>query len=187
MSWECMRGRVEIPTTRLENDLGGELVRTSQGARKVQSTGHAMRQSVRLLNRPAYRCRRRCLLPTGRDHLHDALQSRRLPFWFGLAGSISDTVRCRRGQLYLGMPDTYPCRAARLSRWFWGYKIKPQPSVTRLWFVAASRGGQHLQVLPVAADLHPRPQETQTSAAAQLRDSFAALVIGLTACNLLRP
>lgn len=57
--------------------------------------------------------------------------------------------------------------------------VKPQPSVTRLWFVAASRGGQHLQVLPVAADLHPRPQETQTSAAAQLRDSFAALVIGL--------
>lgn len=77
-------------------------------------------------NRPAYRCRRRCLLPTWRDHLHDALQSHRLPFWFGLAGSISGTVRCRRGQLYLGIPDTYPCRAARLSRWFWGYKIKPQ-------------------------------------------------------------
>ena len=56
-------------------------------------------------------------MPTGRYHLHDALQSHRLPFWFGLAGSISDTVRCRRGQLYLGMPDTYPCRAARLSRW----------------------------------------------------------------------
>ena len=73
-------------------------------------------------NRPAYRCRRRCLLPTGRNHLHDALQSHRLPFWFGLAGSISDTVRCRRGQLYLGIPDTYPCRAARLSRWSGGTK-----------------------------------------------------------------
>ena len=59
-------------------------------------------------------------MPTGRYHLHDALQSHRLPFWFGLAGSISDTVRCRRGQLYLGMPDTYPCRAARLSRWSGG-------------------------------------------------------------------
>lgn len=118
---------MEIPTTRLENDLGGELVRTSQGARKVQSTGHAMRQSVRLLNRPAYRCRRRCFMPTGRYHLHDTLQSHRLPFWFGLAGSVSDTVRCRRGQLYLGMPDTYPCRAARLSRWSGGTKSNRSP------------------------------------------------------------
>lgn len=134
MSWECMRGRDEKLTTRLENDLGGELVRTSQGARKVQSTGHAMRQSVRLLNRPAYRCRRRCLLPTGRDHLHNALQSHRLPFWFGLTGSISDTVRCRRGQLYLGMPDTYPCRAARLSRWFWGGYLVVLAALTSIAF-----------------------------------------------------
>src|SRR5690606_38082332 len=39
------------------------------------------------------------------------------PFWLGLAQSLLSTVRCRRGQLYRGMPDTYPCRAARLSRW----------------------------------------------------------------------
>lgn len=78
-------------------------------------------------NRPAYRCRRRCLLPTRRNHLHDALQSHRLPFWFGLVGSISDTVRCRRGQLYLGIPDTYPCRAARLSRWSGVHKQKQPP------------------------------------------------------------
>ena len=95
-------------------------------------------------NRPAYRCRRRCLLPTGRNLLHDALQSHRLPFWFGLAGSISGTVRCRRGQLYLGTPDTYPCRAARLSRWFLGTKIKPQPSVTRLWVDSPMRSGRAL-------------------------------------------
>ena len=82
---------------------------------------------VRFNDRPAYRCRRRCFMPTGRYHLHDALQSHRLPFWFGLAGSISDTVRCRRGQLYLGMPDTYPCRAARLSRWCVGNKSNRSP------------------------------------------------------------
>ena len=69
----------------------------------------------------------RRLLPAWRFHLHNALQSHRLPFWFGLAGSISGTVRCLRGQLYLGIPDTYPCRAARLSRWFWGTKSNRSP------------------------------------------------------------
>lgn len=46
---------------------------------------------------------------------------------------------------------------------------------------------------PAIGYLHPRPGEAQTSAAAQLRDSFAALVIGLIAsatccrgCLLLR-
>lgn len=90
-----------MPATRRENDLGGELVRTSQGARKVQSTGHAMRQSVRLLNRPAYRCRRRCFMPTGRNLLHDALQSHRLPL---LAGACSITIEHRALSAWAAAP-----------------------------------------------------------------------------------
>ncbi len=42
-------------------------------------------------------------------------------------------VRCRRGQLHLGSPDTYPCRAARLSRVVWG--------VIRLWLAFHHRRG----------------------------------------------
>ena len=91
--------------------------------------------NLRLAAWPWVRPRRRRFMPAWRYHLHDALQSHRLPFWFGLAGSISGTVRCRRGQLHLGIPDTYPCRAARLSRWFWGdYKQKQPPDGKLLVF-----------------------------------------------------
>lgn len=47
-------------------------------------------------------------MPTGRYHLHDALQSHRLPFWFGLAGSISGTVRRGRwSELLLCLPPYF--------------------------------------------------------------------------------
>ena len=125
-----MRGRVEIPTTRLENkrrQAAVEVLATRNsaqvlppsGGRSVRSPGNPQRQNARqmalhIAAGGGVLCPRGAITYTMLSNLIDC------PFWLELAQSLLSTVRCRRWQLYLGMPDTYPCRAARLSRWSWG-------------------------------------------------------------------
>lgn len=53
------------------------------------------------------------------------------------------------------------------------------PSVKALWFAPVSRDGRHCRFSQPLQASTPGLRRAQTSAAAQLRDSFAAFVIGL--------